>query len=170
VTDQYNNGIPGIPLTFAVVAGGGSLSATNLVTDASGRASITWTLGGNEAQAQAVSVSSSTALNGLPALFSATAVRASVGTLAPTPFKAGCHVATTVTGIAVGDTPKVTVTFDGVSADFTLTNPTNNNSLTLTAVAPTLNRASGTAATVVIKIFSQTFTQTLIYDPLANCN
>jgi hypothetical protein len=169
VTDQYNNGIPGFPLTFAVVAGGGSISATTVVTDANGRASTTWTLGSNEAQAQAVSVTSPKELNGLPALFSATAVRATLGTLGPAPFHAGCHISATVTGIAIGDTPNVTATFDGVSAPITLTNATSTT-LSLTAVAPTLSRASGTAATVVIKIFSQTFTQNLLYDPLANCS
>ena len=168
VTDQYNNGIPGIPMTFAVAAGGGSISATNAVTDASGRVSVTWTLGANEAQSQAVSVTTATALAGSPTLFSATAIRATVGTLAPAPFRAGCHVSTTATGISIGDFPYVTATFDGVPATVTLSNPTNNG-VTLTAVAPTLTRASGTAATVVIKIFSQTFTQTLIYDPVANC-
>jgi hypothetical protein len=168
VTDQYNNGIPGFPLSFAVVAGGGSVSATNVVTDANGRASITWTLGSNEAQAQGVAVSSSKELNGLPTLFSANAVRATLGTLGPAPFHAGCHVSATVTGIAIGDTPNVSATFDGVAAPITLTNSTSTTML-LTAVAPALSRASGTAAAVVIKIFSQTFTQNLIYDPLANC-
>lgn len=168
VTDQYNNGIAGIPITLAVAAGGGSISATNVVTDASGRASVTWILGANEAQSQAVSVTTATALTGSPTLFSATAVRATVGTLAPSPFRAGCHISTTVTGISIGDTPYVTATFDGVPATVTLTSPTNNG-LTLTAIAPTLNRASGTAASIVIKVFSQTFTQTLVYDPVANC-
>jgi adhesin/invasin len=169
VTDQYNNGIPGIPLTFAVAAGGGSISGTNVVTDANGRASVTWTLGSNEAQSQAVSVASSLSLNGSPTLFSATAIRATVGTLSPTPFRAGCHISAVVTGISIGDSPYVTATFDGVSAPVVLSNPTLSG-LTLTAVAPTLSRASGTAAAVVIKIFSQTFTQSLIYDPVANCS
>jgi adhesin/invasin len=168
VTDQYNNGISGIPMTLAVAAGGGSISASNVVTDANGRVSVTWTLGANEAQSQAVSVTTGVSLTGSPTLFSATAVRATVGTLGPTPFRAGCHVSTTVTGIGIGDTPFVTMTFDGVPATVTLTSPTNNG-VTLTAIAPSLNRASGTAATVVLKIFSQTFTQTLVYDPIANC-
>jgi hypothetical protein len=168
VTDQFNNGIPGIPVSFAVTTGGGALSAANAVTGADGRVSVTWILGNNEGQAQSVAVTSP-GLNGSPGLFSATAIRATVGTLAPTPFRAGCHVSTTVTGISIGDTPSVTATFDGVPAAVTLTNPTLNG-LTLTAVAPTLTRASGTAATIVIKIFSQTFTQNLIYDPVASCS
>jgi hypothetical protein len=169
VTDQYNNGIVGIPITFAVAAGGGSLSATSVVTDANGRASVKWTLGGNEAQSQAVSVTSGPSLTGSPTLFGATAIRASIGTLTPASFHAGCHVATTITGIAIGDTPSVSATFDGVPAAITLTNPTQSG-VTLTATAPTLNRASGTAAVVVIKVFSQTFTQSLTYDPVANCS
>ena len=45
VHDQYGNPLPGAIVTFAVTAGGGSLSATTATTDAEGRAAVTLTLG-----------------------------------------------------------------------------------------------------------------------------
>jgi hypothetical protein len=45
VTDSGGAGVPGIPVTWTVVAGGGSLSATSATTDASGQASVSLTLG-----------------------------------------------------------------------------------------------------------------------------
>ena len=45
VRDQYGNPSAGATVTFAVTAGGGTLSVTTAVTDADGRASTTLTLG-----------------------------------------------------------------------------------------------------------------------------
>ena len=45
VRDQYDDPMDGIAVTFAVTAGGGSLSATTGMTDANGRAESTLTLG-----------------------------------------------------------------------------------------------------------------------------
>jgi hypothetical protein len=45
VTDRYGNGIAGIAVAW-VVAGGGTLSAASTMTDATGRAQVTLTLGG----------------------------------------------------------------------------------------------------------------------------
>ena len=47
VTDDLNNPKAGVTVSFAIGSGGGSLSATNAVTDASGNASVRWTLGPN---------------------------------------------------------------------------------------------------------------------------
>ena len=48
-TGTYVNGVPvtfaGVPVTFAVTGGGGTLSATSVATDATGRAQTTLTLG-----------------------------------------------------------------------------------------------------------------------------
>jgi uncharacterized protein (TIGR03437 family) len=43
--DKYNNSIPGVPVTFAVTAGNGTLSDANVTTNLQGRASTTLTLG-----------------------------------------------------------------------------------------------------------------------------
>jgi hypothetical protein len=47
VTDFSGNPVSGVTVTFAVTAGGGSLSGIQSVTDAQGQASATWTLGQN---------------------------------------------------------------------------------------------------------------------------
>src|SRR6185369_8397190 len=45
VLDTFNNPVSGVTVTFTVQNGGGSTSATNVATDASGLASTGWTLG-----------------------------------------------------------------------------------------------------------------------------
>ena len=45
VRDQRDDPMAGIAVTFAVTSGGGSVSSASAVTDASGVASVTWTLG-----------------------------------------------------------------------------------------------------------------------------
>lgn len=44
-TDAVDNPKSGVPVTFAVTSGGGSLSSTSGLTDATGRVSVQWTLG-----------------------------------------------------------------------------------------------------------------------------
>jgi adhesin/invasin len=70
VTDAGGNPVLGISVTFAVTAGGGSLSAGSVNTDASGQASTTLTLGPT-AGANAVSATA-TGLSGSPVVFSET--------------------------------------------------------------------------------------------------
>jgi len=78
VRDALGNGISGVTLTFAVTSGGGSLSASSGVTDASGQAPVTWTLGPlNGAQSMTASAT------GLPTTtVSATATGGSTNALA----------------------------------------------------------------------------------------
>ena len=45
VRDQYDDPMAGVTVTFALLAGGGSLSATSATTDANGQAASTLTLG-----------------------------------------------------------------------------------------------------------------------------
>ncbi len=45
VKDEFGNGIPGIPVTFSVTDGGGSISAADSVTGATGTAEGIWTMG-----------------------------------------------------------------------------------------------------------------------------
>jgi Big-like domain-containing protein len=45
VTDVAGNPVPGVVVTWTVLAGGGSVSAANSTTDAAGNASVTWTVG-----------------------------------------------------------------------------------------------------------------------------
>ena len=77
VTDVGGQGISGVTVTWSVLAGGGSLSASNTATDASGQASVSLTLG-----AVAGSNSVSATVNGLAAVtFAASAI---AGASAPT--------------------------------------------------------------------------------------
>ena len=63
VRDAANSGLQGIDVTFAVIAGGGSLSTQTATTDANGQVSTTLTLGSNagtntvEASVRGISVS-----------------------------------------------------------------------------------------------------------------
>jgi len=45
VTDAVDGPKSGVPVTFAVISGGGSLSAGSALTDANGKAAVKWTLG-----------------------------------------------------------------------------------------------------------------------------
>jgi hypothetical protein len=77
VTDQYANPIQGITVLFAVVSGAGSLTASSVLTDASGQAQVTWRLGGIGVE-QAVHASAGT----LPVVtFTATAITGPPATL-----------------------------------------------------------------------------------------
>lgn len=58
VTDAVGNPKPGVLVTFAVTAGGGTLSTTSAISDLTGTASVHWTLGsvaGNQTLAALVS-------------------------------------------------------------------------------------------------------------------
>ena len=57
VSDQFNNGVSGIPVTFTVGLGGGEVSSAPIVTDAGGTATANaWTLG-KSAEAQSLRAS-----------------------------------------------------------------------------------------------------------------
>jgi hypothetical protein len=45
VADQFSNPVPDVTVSWAVISGGGSVAAPTSVTNASGIASIAWTLG-----------------------------------------------------------------------------------------------------------------------------
>ena len=71
VRDPSNAAVPGVVVSWAVTAGGGSVSAPTSTTDASGIASVTRKLGPT-AGAQTAQASA-TGLSGSPATFTATA-------------------------------------------------------------------------------------------------
>jgi hypothetical protein len=58
VTDSLGNGVPGIGVTWGNVFGGGSLANQTTITNTSGQASATWTLGATGSQSVDVFVSS----------------------------------------------------------------------------------------------------------------
>jgi adhesin/invasin len=78
ITDSFGNPVGGIPVTWNVAQGGGSLLATSATSDSSGRATALWTLGSTTgSQLATLSVPS------LPlVVFSATATPGALDTLA----------------------------------------------------------------------------------------
>lgn len=73
VSDQYGDPVANATVTFAVTAGGGSVSPATVTTTATGQASANWTLG-TTVGAQAVSVSAAGTKITAPVEFTATAV------------------------------------------------------------------------------------------------
>jgi adhesin/invasin len=80
VADQYGNPVPGTLVYFAVISGGGSLSAGSVPTDNDGRAQVVWTLGSDVGSNNIVDASvgilpivafTATASVGAPALLAA---------------------------------------------------------------------------------------------------
>ncbi|MBI4539705.1 MAG: Ig-like domain-containing protein [Gemmatimonadetes bacterium] len=97
VQDRYGNGVAGETVTFTVTGGGGSVTPSSRQTDASGRASATWTLGpslgAHTLEARAGSLApvtfSATARSGAPASVvkvSGDGQQATVGTALPAPL------------------------------------------------------------------------------------
>lgn len=76
VIDAFGNAVPGVSVTWAVTAGGGTLSATTSTTDANGRVETDLTLGPT-AGTNTVTVTSS-GLTGSPLTFTAAAVPGAV--------------------------------------------------------------------------------------------
>ncbi len=70
VTDAFGNPNPGVTVTFAVTAGGGALSAVTVQADASGFASVNWTLGPSAGAQSVIAFTAGLA----PVTFNATAL------------------------------------------------------------------------------------------------
>lgn len=73
VRDQFNNGVSGITVTWAVAGGDGSLSASTSTTDSEGQASLTWTLGTVTGTSNNTATASAAGLSGSPLTFAASA-------------------------------------------------------------------------------------------------
>ncbi len=112
VFDRFGNGVPGVVATFAVEAGGGSLSESSLTTDGNGIAGgLTWHLGRNGGN-QVVTATA----NGLTTTFTATirssfdpVVRFVGGAPSPTVAAAFEYAAQRVHAAITGDIPDVAV-------------------------------------------------------------
>jgi hypothetical protein len=72
VTDANGNEVPGVSVTWSVLTGGGVVSPTTVVSDATGFAAAAWTLGPDEGEQQVQAAASG--LAGSPLVFTATAV------------------------------------------------------------------------------------------------
>ena len=74
VRDRFGNGTPDVPVTWAVTAGGGTLSSPTSSTGADGHASVSWTPGGPGTNTVHAAVAG---LTGSPVLFSASVIASS---------------------------------------------------------------------------------------------
>jgi hypothetical protein len=139
VADAFGNPVPGVQVAWSVTAGGGTVTPAASVTDASGIARATWTLGqsvgGHAAQA---------AVTGLTtvAAFAAQAVPApTITEITPSPVVPGAIATITGTNFSTVLTENA-VTFNGTQAGIQQATTT-----TLTVVVPCA--ASGNATVVV---------------------
>ncbi len=107
VTDQDGQGVSGVPVTFAVASGGGSVSGAAQTTDASGTATVGgWTLGAMAGANSLTATSNDSRVKGGPLTFTATGNAGAAAKLA----KAGGDTQTATVGQAVGTAPSVLVT------------------------------------------------------------
>ena len=105
VADAYGNPVSGVPVTFLVTSGGGSVNGPAATTDASGVATVgAWTLGA--AAVGNALTASSPGLTGSPITFTATGTAGAATTIA---LNAGNNQTATV-GTAVALAPSVKVT------------------------------------------------------------
>jgi alpha-tubulin suppressor-like RCC1 family protein len=78
VTNQSGSGVPGVRVVFAVTAGGGQLSASEAVTDASGEAAVSWVLGTTAGTNNNSATATVAGLSGSPVTFTASALAGAV--------------------------------------------------------------------------------------------
>ncbi|MBK8006658.1 MAG: hypothetical protein IPK12_22970, partial [Gemmatimonadetes bacterium] len=122
VSDGAGNPVPGVTVTFAITAGGGSLNGATPQTDALGIATVAgWTLGPVAGANTVTATVSGSGISGNPVSFSATGTAATATTIA---LNAGNNQTATV-GTAVAVAPSVRVSdangnpVSGVSVSFT---------------------------------------------------
>ena len=97
VTDAGGQGVGGVPVTFAVTGGGGSVTGPSVLTDATGVATVgLWTLGGAATQTLSATVTATGTIAGNPVTFTATAATKLFVTQHP-PTNVGSGVNFTVT-------------------------------------------------------------------------
>ncbi len=104
VTDGQGHGVAGVSVIFVVAPGGGSVTAPTVTTDASGVASVGWTLG--TAVGPNTLTATAAGIGGSPVTFSATGVAGPAMKIAA---KSGNGQSATV-GTAVSIAPSVVVT------------------------------------------------------------
>ncbi len=83
VADQFGNGISGVPVTFSVTQGGGSVTGAIQTTGADGTARASgWVLGNATGSNTLTATATGTGLTGNPAVFSATGITGPAAILA----------------------------------------------------------------------------------------
>lgn len=142
VTDAYDNPVQGVPVTFSVASGGGSITGASATSDASGVATVgSWTLGVT-AGANTLRATSA-GLAGSPVTFTATGLIGSPTTLA----LHGGDGQTATAGSVVATDPSVRVTdaYNNPVAGVAVTFAASSGGGSVTGASVTTN-ASGIAA------------------------
>ena len=144
VRDQDGDALSGVAVTFAVTGGGGTLSATSVTTDASGRASSTLTLGATATNTVTASVSGITG----SITFTATAtpgLTISITVPATAGLGATVDISATVTGEDTFAWKTTGGSIDDPSAtDTELTVPSESGVIAVTGVATDAEGATAT--------------------------
>ncbi len=161
VIDRFNNGVPGATVSFVVTAGGGSVSATDVVSDANGEARVTWTLGPQEG-GQSVRAQLATPATLLP--FFATGLRVDLGSVGPTPFRVGCQISLRGTGFNLTTLSKNRVAIDGVDAQIVDGNLQGDLTV-LDVIVPTLPNAAAHFAVIEVTSYGSTVSGAFAFDP-----
>jgi len=161
VVDQFNNGVAGAMVNFAVTAGGGSVSATDVATDANGEARVTWTLGPQEGgQSVRAQLANPTTL--LP--FFATGLRVDLGSVGPTPFRVGCQIQVRGTGFNLTVLEQNRVTIDGVDAPI-IDGDLSGALTVLVVTVPTLPNLAAHSAVIAVTAYGSTVSGQFGFDP-----
>ena len=163
VVDRFNNGVTGTSVNYVTIAGGGTLSAPTVLTDANGEAKVNWTLGvteGGQAARGTLTVPATTMT------FFATGTRLDVGNIGAVPFKVGCSI--TISGSGFDHTlSRNIVTIDSVVAKITGGSPSSSNP-TLVVTVPTLPNPIGHIAYVEVTAYGSTHGSFAEFDPDTN--
>lgn len=163
VVDRFNNGVAGTSVTYATIAGGGTVSAPTVVTDANGEAKVSWTLGVTEGGQSARGTLTVPATS---MTFFATATRLDVGNIGAVPFKVGCSITIRGSGFDHKLSNNI-VTIDSVPAKVTGGSPSSPNP-TLIVTVPTLPNPVGHLAYVEVTAYGSTFGTYAEFDPDTN--
>ncbi len=185
VRDAAGTPVPGVPVTFTVTGGGGSVSGGETTTGADGTAAVgSWTLGPSTGANTLRAETDAAGVSGNPVTFSATAVAGPVSItrsklqLAPTtiPASTGSSASTvTVTALDVAGNPlaglvaTLTASGDGV----TLVQPSAPTDASGVATGSVSASAAGdhvVSATVAGTTLSATATLTVTPGPVAPAN
>ena len=174
--DSHNNAVPGVVVTFAVASGGGSVTSASATTNASGVATVGWTLG-TTAGANTLTATRA-GLTGSPVTFTATGLAGAAtryvvtsnnySPLAGAPVtitaqladQYGNAVATsgiavtftkTVTGGAFGGANPATTNGSGTATITFTTAATVGTACTVTATSTTPSSRTGTSPTITTR-------------------
>ena len=145
VTDADGNGVSGVTVTFAVTAGGGSVSGATVNSGSTGSAAVTsWTLGSS----LGTNTLSATAagLTGSPLTFTAISTNTLVEVTGVSPATLTPGATATISGTGFSATPaNNTVTIDGVAATVTAA-----SGISLTVTVPALSCTPAHSGTVSV--------------------